>query len=174
MKTVKLFEEFLNEETQFPAQFEIGEPVSFKTSEEDEERWGSVVKVSFTKAKVFYDILDDYTSTVVEFIDSAFIKPLKSDIKLEEPTNEATDNTVTLNVSISNLDQSTADDFLKMFAFMEWCGAVGSGRSFKAYFDGDGHFRPKIKVEGIDLKDVDLTGDYDDEKNDTLDLGFGA
>lgn len=89
MKTVKLFEEFLNEETQFPAQFEIGEPVSFKTSEEDEERWGSVVKVSFTKAKVFYDILDDYTSTVVEFIDSAFIKTLKSDIKLEEPTNEA-------------------------------------------------------------------------------------
>ena len=89
MKRIKLFEEFLNEETQFPAQFEIDEPVSFKTSEEDEERWGSVVKVSFIKAKVFYDILDDYTSTVIEFVDSSFVKTLKSDIKLEEPKNEA-------------------------------------------------------------------------------------
>jgi hypothetical protein len=96
-------------------------------------------------------------------------------IKLfENFLTEAEDGTVTLNVTISNIDQSTADDFLKMFAFMHWCGAVGSGRNFKAYFDGDGHFRPKIKVEGIDLKDVDLTGDYDDEKDDTLDLDFGA
>jgi hypothetical protein len=92
----------------------------------------------------------------------------------EDFLTEAEDGTVTLNVTISNIDQETANDFLKMFAFMEWCGAVGSGRSFKAYFDGDGHFRPKITVEGIDLKDVDLTGDYDDEKDDTLDLGFGA
>jgi hypothetical protein len=81
---------------------------------------------------------------------------------------------VTLNVTISNIDQSTADDFLKMFAFMEWCGNVGSGRDFKAYFDGDGHFRPSIKVEGIDLKDIDLTKDYDDESDDTLELDFGA
>ena len=89
MKHIKIFEDFLNEETNYPAQFEIGESVSFKTNEEDEERWGSIVKVSFTKAKVFYDILDDYTSTVVENIDSVFVKSLKSDIKLEEPTNEA-------------------------------------------------------------------------------------
>jgi hypothetical protein len=90
------------------------------------------------------------------------------------PIKEASDEMITLNVTISNIDKSTADDFLKMFAFMEWCGNVGSGRSFKAYFDGDGHFRPNIKVEGIDLKNVDLSGDYDDEKNDTLDLDFGA
>jgi hypothetical protein len=88
--------------------------------------------------------------------------------------NEADDDKVTLNVTISNIDQETADDFLKMFAFMQWTGIVGAGRSFKAYFDGDGHFRPKIEVEGIDLKNVDLTADYDDEKDDTLDLGFGA
>lgn len=92
----------------------------------------------------------------------------------EDFLTEAEDGMVTLNVTISNIDQSTADDFLKMFAFMHWTGVVGAGRSFKAYFDGDGHFRPKIKVKGIDLEDVDLTGDYDDEKDDTLDLGFGA
>lgn len=89
MKHLKLFENFVNEETQFPAQFEIDEPVSFKTAEEDSERWGTVVKVSFTKAKVWYDILDDYTATVIEDIDSVFVKSLKSDIKLPEATNEA-------------------------------------------------------------------------------------
>jgi len=89
MKKVKLFEQYINEEVNFPAQFEIGEPVSFITAPGDDERWGSVVKVSFTKAKVFYDILDDYTSTVIEDVDSSFVKTLKSDIKLEEPTNEA-------------------------------------------------------------------------------------
>jgi hypothetical protein len=99
---------------------------------------------------------------------------MKSIKLFEEFLTEAEDGMVTLNVTISNIDQETANDFLKMFAFMHWTGAVGAGRSFKAYFDGDGHFRPKIKVEGIDLEDVDLTGDYDDEKDDTLDLGFGA
>ncbi len=96
-------------------------------------------------------------------------------IKLfKEHLNEATDNSVTLNVTISNIDQETAEDFLKMFAFMEWTGSVGAGRSFKAYFDGDGHFRPKIKIEGYDLSKVDLSKDYNDDKDDTLDLGFGA
>lgn len=89
MKHIKLFENFVNEETSFPAQFEIDEPVSFKTTEQDFERWGTVVKVSFTKAKVWYDILDDYTATVIEDIDSVFVKTLRSDIKLKESTNEA-------------------------------------------------------------------------------------
>ena len=87
--------------------------------------------------------------------------------------NEADDDKVTLNVTISNIDQETADDFLKMFAFMQWTGIVGAGRSFKAYFDGDGHFRPKIKVEGVDWKDIDM-GLTDDDKKIDLDLGFGA
>jgi hypothetical protein len=88
--------------------------------------------------------------------------------------NESGDEQVTLNVTISNIDKSTADDFLKMFAFMQWTGAVGASREFKAFFDGDGHFRPKIEVEGVDLKDVDLTSEYDDDKDDKLELGFGA
>jgi hypothetical protein len=43
----------------------------------------------------------------------------------------------------------------------------------KAYFDGDGHFRPSIKVEGVDLKKIDLGLDDKDREID-LDLGFGA
>lgn len=86
---------------------------------------------------------------------------------------EAEDGMVTLNVTISNIDQETADDFLKMFAFMEYCGNVGTARTMKGFFDGDGHFRPKIKVEGVDLKDIDM-GLSDENKEIDLDLGFGA
>lgn len=85
------------------------------------------------------------------------------------------DGKVTLNVTISNLDSSTAEDFLKMFKFMQWCGMVGAGRSFKAYFDGDGHFRPNIKVKGIDLnKDVNFSDNDNEWEGDELDLDFGA
>lgn len=95
-------------------------------------------------------------------------------IKLfEDFVTEAEDGTVTLNVAISNIDQETANDFLKMFAFMEWCGSVGTGRTMQAYFDGDGHFRPSIKVEGVDLKKIELNISDEDKKID-LDLGFGA
>lgn len=86
---------------------------------------------------------------------------------------EAEDGMVTLNVTISNIDQETADDFLKMFAFMEYCGNVGTARTMRGFFDGDGHFRPKIRVEGVDLKDIDM-GLSDENKEIDLDLGFGA
>ena len=91
----------------------------------------------------------------------------------EDFLNEAEDGKVTLNVTISNIDQSTADDFLRMFAFMEYCGNVGTARTMRGFFDGDGHFRPDIKVEGIDLKKIDLGLDDKDREID-LDLGFGA
>ena len=90
------------------------------------------------------------------------------------PIKEASDEMVTLNVTISNIDKSTADDFLKMFAFMEWCGNVGAGRTFRGYFDGDGHFRPKINVEGVDLKKVDFGPEPEGDAEIDLDLGFGA
>jgi hypothetical protein len=93
--------------------------------------------------------------------------------EFESFVNEAEDDMVTLNVTISNIDQETADDFLKMFAFMEYCGVVGTSRTMKAFFDGDGHFRPKINVEGVDFKDVDM-GLSDEDKEIDLDLGFGA
>ncbi len=93
--------------------------------------------------------------------------------EFESFVNEAEDDMVTLNVTISNIDQETADDFLKMFAFMEYCGVLGTSRTMKAFFDGDGHFRPKISVEGVDFKDVDM-GLSDEDKEIDLDLGFGA
>ena len=44
---------------------------------EREERFRRVVKVSFTKAKVFYDILDDYYGDIFKMIDSSLIVPQK-------------------------------------------------------------------------------------------------
>jgi len=79
---IKGYNEFLNEETQFPAAHNIDDLVSFVPSAkqcddrmiEREYRYGTVVKVSFSKAKVFYDILDDYFGEVFPDIDSSFIK----------------------------------------------------------------------------------------------------
>jgi hypothetical protein len=116
---------------------------------------------------------------------SGFFKMNEKDVRLSSAgikiwkglrpveVSEASSDKVTLNVTVSNIDQSTADDFLKMFSFMEWCGNVGTGRTMRAYFDGDGHFRPSIKVEGVDLKKIDLGLDDKDREID-LDLGFGA
>lgn len=91
----------------------------------------------------------------------------------EDFLNEAEDGKVTLNVTISNIDQETADDFLQMFAFMQWCGNVGTARTMRALFDGDGRFRPSIKVEGYNLKDIKIEEPKGDKQID-LDLGFGA
>jgi len=91
----------------------------------------------------------------------------------EEFVSKDKDDKIVLKVTISNIDQETADDFLKMFAFMEYCGNVGTARTMRAFFDGDGHFRPSIKIEGVDLKKIDM-GLEDKDKKIDLDLGFGA
>jgi hypothetical protein len=109
-----------------------------------------------------------------EFVNECFHAPDGTPKPIITHLTEASDEMVTLNVTISNVDKSTADDFIKMFAFMEWCGNVGTGRTMRAYFDGDGHFRPKIKIEGINLKDVDFGPDSEGSKEIDLDLGFGA
>lgn len=141
--------------------------------------------------KVFEDFLNEADSKKelelkkIKLLNQAFKampnspKQLKIRQEIEEveaelsKLNEANDDKVTLNVTISNIDQETAQDFLKMFAFMEYCGDLGTARTMRAFFDGDGHFRPKIKVEGVDFKDVDM-GLTDDNKEIDLDLGFGA
>jgi predicted amino acid-binding ACT domain protein len=93
--------------------------------------------------------------------------------RFEDHINEASEDLVTLNVTISNIDQSTAKDFLKMFAFMEYCGQVGTSRTMRGFLDGDGHFRPKINIEGVDLSKIDM-GLTDEDKRIDLDLDFGA
>ena len=59
----------------------------FKQSTEmgiaQEEMFGTVVAVRFTKAKVFYDILDDYYGKVFTNVDSSYVNKIEIK-KLEE------------------------------------------------------------------------------------------
>jgi hypothetical protein len=49
-----------------------------------EEMDGKVVAVRFTKAKVFYDILDDYYGKVFTNVDSSYVNKIEVFNKLEE------------------------------------------------------------------------------------------
>ena len=94
-------------ESEFFSRFGIGDKVDFTTKEwcdiafelakdlepnkKDEELeyipqygFGKIVAVKFTEAKVWYDVLDDYTGKVREGLDSCYIKVLQtSDYKRE-------------------------------------------------------------------------------------------
>lgn len=58
---------------QLPSQFQIGEDVFFKRYDRDDQKAGQITAVRFTKAKVFYDILDDVSGDVKSNIDSVFV-----------------------------------------------------------------------------------------------------
>ena len=92
MKNIPTFETFLNEGAmEFPSAHSIDDKVDFvPTAKQADERkitrdyrYGTIVKVSFSKAKVFYDILDDYYGEIFTNVDSSFVKPIKQ-LKLKE------------------------------------------------------------------------------------------
>lgn len=76
MKHIKLFEEF-----NFPSQHAIDDMCDFIPMErhcelhgiDKESRFGKIVNVKFTKAKVFYDVLDDYLGVIFDMVDSAYV-----------------------------------------------------------------------------------------------------
>lgn len=76
----------INEDTNFPSQFAIDDCITFIPSARQaderkitrEERFGTITMVHFSKAKVFYDVLDDYTGEVFEKLDSCFVQPINS------------------------------------------------------------------------------------------------
>ena len=74
---MKNYIEFLNEEANFPAGHGIDDNVQFITGEGEEPRYGRIARVTFTKAKVWYDILDDVTGDVITQVDSAFVSKIK-------------------------------------------------------------------------------------------------
>jgi hypothetical protein len=75
----------------FESKLNIGDSVTFrpmfiqakKLGITQDDLWGTVVAVRFTKAKVFYDILDDYYSKVFTDVDSANVFEIEM-LKLEE------------------------------------------------------------------------------------------
>lgn len=65
----------------FQSLLKITEQVEWKFSDNEQhpfDKYGVIVSVRFTKAKVWYDILDDYTGNVFRDIDSCNVKaPMK-------------------------------------------------------------------------------------------------
>lgn len=76
----------------FDSKLNIDESVTFtpmfkqakKLGIKQEEMYGTVVAVRFTKAKVFYDILDDYYGKVFTNVDSSYVSEIEIFNKLEE------------------------------------------------------------------------------------------
>lgn len=64
--------------------FEKAKKENPKKKEDDLEfiphySYGKVVAVKFTEAKVYYDVLDDFTGKIVKEVDSSFMKSLAPD-----------------------------------------------------------------------------------------------
>jgi len=91
MKRIKLFEQFVYE-AEFPSALGIDDCVNFKPMArhaekyciDQEKRFGKVVAVRFTIAKVFYDILDDYLGVIFDGVDSAYVEPSESRKTLDD------------------------------------------------------------------------------------------
>lgn len=54
--------------------FAIGDRVVYQYCDGFEEDGGVIVAVRFTKSKVFYDILSDYSAKIDNNVDSALVK----------------------------------------------------------------------------------------------------
>ena len=75
----------------FDSNFSIDDSITFipmfKQAAEmgiaQEEMDGTIISVRFTKAKVFYDILNDYYGVVFKNVDSSNVYPIKK-VTLEE------------------------------------------------------------------------------------------
>jgi len=57
---------------------------SKKLGIKQKEIYGTVVAVRFTKAKVFYDVIDDYYGKVFTNVDSSYVNKIEVFKKLEE------------------------------------------------------------------------------------------
>jgi len=140
----------------------IGYKASIGFSDDDP---GNVEKIT----ELFDEIDNEYYSNIIYYtIKDTQGGGVKTTYKRIQENKE---NGFELNVHISNLDKSTFMDLITMFHFFEWTGSVGSSRQMKAFCDGDGHFRPKIKINGKKPSDLDNhTGDFDKG----IDLHFGC
>jgi hypothetical protein len=141
----------------------IGYKASIGFSDDDP---GNVQKIS----ELFNEMKhEDYSSIIYYIVKDTHGGEVKTSYE-KTLVSENKDGMFKLNVEISNIDKSTLNDFIKMFKFMEWTGAAGTSREMKGYCDGDGHFRPKIKIDGKSAIDFETDEDFDDG----IDLDFGC
>ena len=76
----------------FESHFDIGQEVSFIPSSKQSRQLsitrdsglGRIVAIRFTKAKVFYDVVDDYYGIIFQNLDSGFVEAVVRKAKMEE------------------------------------------------------------------------------------------
>ncbi len=69
--------------TEFPSALDIGDKVEFRPMYKHQQNhgiadvwgYGVIVAVRFTKAKVFYDVVDDYWGLLFDNVDSIKVRP---------------------------------------------------------------------------------------------------
>jgi hypothetical protein len=69
-------------------------------------------------------------------------------------------------VDINNVTAEQAQEFRRLFAWMNYCGMAGCSRSAKVVYDGDGNARARISINGEEVVEplgtIDgLTFDFD-------------
>jgi hypothetical protein len=69
---------------QLPSKLQIGDQVEYSHYYEGPTKWGAIVSVKFTKAKVLYDILDDASGRLSKEIDSVLVKEMLSETPVKE------------------------------------------------------------------------------------------
>lgn len=83
---------------------------------------------------------------------------------------EKKDETVTLNVVISNLQPHQVEELKNLLYAMDLAGSLGCSRTFNVGVDGDGSFRPIVTIDGEGKKNFEFgkNVNFDSGK----DLGF--
>jgi len=71
-------------------------------------------------------------------------------------------------IELDNILPEDAIALKKMFEYMQYLGGMGSSRMCSFYADGDGSFRPKVKItypiELPEVKEIDGIVKWDTEK----------
>jgi len=91
--------------------------------------------------------------------------------KYSEHIHENKEEKITLQIEISNLDASFAQEFKNLLFAMDLAGNLGCSREFKVFVDGDGAFRPIVKIDGVDKKNFEFGSNVNFDK-DKLTFSF--
>jgi hypothetical protein len=60
-----------------------------------------------------------------------------------------------LNIEITNIDEEQKNIICEMLYLLEYLGNLGHSAEVSIYADGDGAFRPKIRINGEGLNNVE-------------------
>lgn len=63
------------------------------------------------------------------------------------------------------MESRWVNTFISMLKFMETLGEIGSSRNVSLYSDGDGDFRPKFTLIGVDHEEVPPSSGIDGNHN---------